>query len=238
MSERGKYKKKDLDYMPGCTLCEVGLVKRVDAIKKEHDISISAACKAISEEIIERYGVSLFSQKALANRYSRLIGQIREGLIKTSENKSDTTRAKKEAQSTDIVEENNSNNNRSDPDDNDYQEDPPSEDDWVSPEWNLEDEEDYEEEEKPAEKPPKDPPRAKATHDIGYTAQADRRLKAAKTLGIDYLYDLTRWSAMPAEILSFIKKTHAKKYHPDTGGSKEAYQAFEENLKILGEINE
>jgi len=71
-----------------------------------------------------------------------------------------------------------------------------------------------------------------------YSRRADRRLKAAKTLGIDYLYDLTRWSAMPAEILSFIKKTHAKKYHPDTGGSKEAYQAFEENLKILGEINE
>jgi len=83
-----KNKKKDLSYMPGCELCEVGLIKRVDEIKEEKQISVSKACKEIAQEIIDRYGVSLFSQSALRQRYGKILGKLkRESDTDNSEQK-------------------------------------------------------------------------------------------------------------------------------------------------------
>ena len=63
--------------------------------------------------------------------------------------------------------------------------------------------------------------------------EQDKRMEAIKFLDAEMFCELDMFEPWPEEMISFIKRRVAKKYHPDSGGSDKAYKEFEHHLEAL-----
>ncbi len=73
---------------------------------------------------------------------------------------------------------------------------------------------------------------------IKHETKAMARKKAIKLIGISHLCSLNEYGDWPDDIISWIKRTLSKQYHPDSGGTDDKYKKFNEALQILGGLDE
>lgn len=59
---------EDLEYMKGCEVCNIGLIKEVDRLVSTGQ-KLNEACRTISGIVEKKFGMELYTEAALRNRY-------------------------------------------------------------------------------------------------------------------------------------------------------------------------